>query len=126
MVNESAHASAACSPDMRKLSAIQSPQHAPVGALPQVTEEELWGEFVAHGQVVAVQAFSQSGYAFVTFREHSAAVAAIVAMNGRKLQDRVGAAISFAGLTPAACQCRRQVPGLVLAAFFGCHALVSV
>lgn len=63
-----------------------------VSALWQVTEEELKAEFEAHGEVTAVKPCHKGGYGFVTFKEHAAAVAAIVGMNGRELKGKVRSA----------------------------------
>ena len=60
-----------------------------VSALPQVTEDELKAAFEVHGEVSAVKPCHKGGYGFVTFKEHAAAVAAIVAMNGRELKGKV-------------------------------------
>ena len=55
----------------------------------QVSEEELRKEFEAFGEVSGVKPCHKGGYGFVTFKEHAAAVQAIVGMNGKELKGKV-------------------------------------
>lgn len=55
----------------------------------QVTEEELRSEFGAFGEIAGIKPCHKGGYGFVTFKEHSSAVAAIVGMNGKELKGKV-------------------------------------
>ncbi len=55
----------------------------------QVTEEDLRAEFGAFGEITGLKPCHKGGYGFVTFRDHSAAVQAIVGMNGKDLKGKV-------------------------------------
>lgn len=54
-----------------------------------MTEEDLRGEFGAYGEITGLKPCHKGGYGFVTFRDHSAAVQAIVGMNGKELKGKV-------------------------------------
>ncbi|BDA42390.1 Oligouridylate-binding protein 1 [Coccomyxa sp. Obi] len=55
----------------------------------EVTEEDLRAEFGAFGEITGLKPCHKGGYGFVTFRDHSAAVQAIVGMNGKDLKGKV-------------------------------------
>ncbi len=64
----------------------------------QVTEEDLRAEFGAFGEIAGLKPCHKGGYGFVTFRDHSAAVQAIVGMNGKDLKGKVSQSLHAVAL----------------------------